>query len=191
MATVPPTGVTDSQMKSSLRRFWRSISVPLVAVLLGALIGAIIGLGGRMDWGVHSYNANGSNGIDPRNGGIVGTVSYDTTRNELDPRYAAVEDWQPGVPDLTVDLYTPVDCEDELTQACDPGGYYRLDSDGSYMKGQLLNSTPTETWQRPGTNDDGICSPRDADGNRLGYPDGQRITGWVALRGAERPPNPR
>ena len=37
-------------------------------------------------------------GIDPRNGGIVGTVSYDTTRNELDPRYAAVEDWQPGVP---------------------------------------------------------------------------------------------
>ena len=137
----------------------------------------IIGLGGRMDWGVHSYNANGSNGIDPRNGGIVGTVSYDTTRNELDPRYAAVEDWQPGVPDLTVDLYTPVDCEDELTQACDPGGYYRLDSDGSYMKGQLLNSTPTETWQRPGTNDDGICIPRDADGNRLGYPDGQRITG--------------
>ena len=42
-----------------------------------------------------------ANGIDPRNGGIVGSVSYDTTRNELDPRYAAVEDWQPSIPDLS------------------------------------------------------------------------------------------
>ncbi len=52
---------------------------------------------GRMDWGVHAYDPTGANGIDPRNGGIVGTVSYDTTRNELDPQYAASEDWQPGV----------------------------------------------------------------------------------------------
>ncbi len=70
----------------------------------------IIGLSGTLDWGVHSYDARGTNGVDPRNGGIVGSISYDTTRNELDPRYAAVEDWQPGVPDLTVDLYAPVEC---------------------------------------------------------------------------------
>ena len=30
----------------------------------------IIGLSGRMDWGVHAYSAAG-NGVDPRNGGIV------------------------------------------------------------------------------------------------------------------------
>ncbi|MFC6285365.1 SdrD B-like domain-containing protein [Nocardioides sp. GCM10027113] len=52
----------------------------------------IIGLGGRIDWGVHAYDPTGNNGTDPRNGGIVGTVSYDTTRNELDPQYAAAED---------------------------------------------------------------------------------------------------
>ncbi|MEP7034745.1 MAG: SdrD B-like domain-containing protein, partial [Actinomycetota bacterium] len=54
----------------------------------------IIGLSGTMDWGVHNYDPTGANGIDPRNGGIVGSVSYDTTRNELDPQYAASEDWQ-------------------------------------------------------------------------------------------------
>ena len=57
----------------------------------------IIGLGGTIDWGVHAYDPTGTNGVDPQNGGIVGSISYDTTRNELDPRYAAAEDWQPGV----------------------------------------------------------------------------------------------
>ena len=39
----------------------------------------VIGLGGRLDWGVKEY-APGTNG------GIVGTISYDTTRNELESR---------------------------------------------------------------------------------------------------------
>ena len=42
MAAVPSSNQTDSQVTRGLRRFWRSISVPLVAVLLGALIGAIL-----------------------------------------------------------------------------------------------------------------------------------------------------
>ena len=70
----------------------------------------IIGLGGTLDWGVHAYDPTGANGVDPRNGGIVGSISYDTTRNELDPRYAAAEDWQPGIPDIPVKLYATVDC---------------------------------------------------------------------------------
>ena len=40
-----------------------------------------------------------------RNGGIVGTVSYDTTRNELDPADAVTEAYQPGIPDVPVHLY--------------------------------------------------------------------------------------
>ncbi len=59
----------------------------------------------------------GANGIDPRNGGIVGSVSYDTTRNELDPRYAAAEDWQPGISDVPVELHAPVDCGDHAGAA--------------------------------------------------------------------------
>jgi hypothetical protein len=122
----------------------------------------IIGLSGKLDWGVHSYDATGANGIDPRNGGIVGTVSYDTTRNELDPRFAAVEDWQPGIPNLNVNLYATVLCTPGAPD-CDPEtGLYQLDTDGSYKKGNLLNTYLTETWERPTG-----CVARDVNGNPL------------------------
>lgn len=42
MTTVPATGGEDNRVRSGLRRIWRGISVPLVAVLLGLLIGAIL-----------------------------------------------------------------------------------------------------------------------------------------------------
>ena len=137
----------------------------------------IIGLGGRLDWGVHAYDPAGTNGIDPRNGGIVGTVSYDTTRNEIDPRFAAVEPWQPGVSDLIMRLYAPVDCPVDGSQPCDASGRYQLDANGgAFSKGPLLNSTVTETWQRPGLNDDGNCVARDVNGDPLAYPADQQIT---------------
>ena len=128
----------------------------------------IIGLAGRMDFGVHKYDPTGatcspvgsySNCLDPRNGGIVGTVTYDTTRNETDPQYAAAEDWQPGIPDLTVNLYATVPCASTL---CDPTGLYQLNSDGSYQHGKLLNTYVTETWEQPAG-----CVARDIDGNPL------------------------
>ena len=64
----------------------------------------IIGLSGRLDWGVKPYAAGD-------NGGIVGTVSYGTTRNEVDPSEAVVEDYQPGIPGIQVDLFKPVACD--------------------------------------------------------------------------------
>ena len=165
---------------------------PTPTTVLGAGVDVstlpVIGLSGRLDWGVHSYDARGTtNGLDPRNGGIVGTVSYDTTRNELDPRYAAVEDWQPGVSGLTVDLYSPVDCPlDEFGDPlkpgdtgylpCDPSGRYVLAADGSFELGKKLNTYVTETWERPGKNGDGECIPRDVDGDPLDYPTEQKIT---------------
>ncbi len=124
----------------------------------------VIGLGGRLDWGKHAYDATGSGGVDPRNGGIVGTVSYDTTRNELDPRYAAAEDWQPGVSGLNVNLYAPVACPNPVPagSSCDASGRYLLDSDGAFSKGPLLNTYVTEAWQRPQG-----CVARNVDGNPL------------------------
>ena len=128
----------------------------------------IIGLSGRMDWGKHAYDATGANGVDPRNGGIVGTVSYDTTRNELDPRYAAVEDWQPSISNLVVNLFKPVPAVAGCRRlpapgaTCDSTGRYALASDGSIARGLLLNTYLTETWQRPKS-----CIARDADGNPL------------------------
>jgi SdrD B-like domain/Abnormal spindle-like microcephaly-assoc'd, ASPM-SPD-2-Hydin len=164
---------------------------PTPTTVLGAGVDVstlpIIGLAGRLDWGVHSYDARGLNGIDPRNGGIVGTVSYDTTRNELDPRYAAVEDWQPGVSGIPVDLYQPVDCLDVNGDpipgaVCDATDTYQLNADGSYKLGPKINTYVTETWSKPGTslNDqnqlDGDCIPRDVSGAELTYPAKQQIT---------------
>jgi hypothetical protein len=121
----------------------------------------IIGLGGRIDWGKHVYDPAGTNGIDPRNGGIVGTVSYDTTRNELDPRYAAAEDWQPGISGLTMKLWATVPCG-ATSASCDPSGRYELAADGAYAKGALLNTYVTEYWQNPTG-----CVARGVDGNPL------------------------
>ncbi len=158
---------------------------PAPTTILGAGVDVsvlpIIGLGGRLDWGVHNYTPpGGTPGVDPDNGGIVGTVSYDTTRNEIDPRFAAVEDWQPGIPNLNVNLYAPVDCPVDGSAPCDATGRYRLDTDGSFLKGQLLNTYVTETWQRPGANGnangDGACVSRDVNGDPLAYPADQQVT---------------
>jgi len=115
----------------------------------------IISQGGRLDWGVQAYAPG-------ENGGIVGTVSYDTTRNELDPSYAALEDWQPSISDLNVELYAPVACGTHASAPCDPTGQYELAQDGSYAFGSLLNTYLTETWERPSG-----CVARDLNGVAL------------------------
>ncbi|MDI6693903.1 MAG: SdrD B-like domain-containing protein [Anaerolineales bacterium] len=104
----------------------------------------ILGQTGRLDWGVRPY-APGTNG------GIVGTVFYDTTRNELDARYQAVEGWAPGIPDMRVNVWEALK---------DQQGNFIIEPDGSYAKGKLLNSGLTETWEQPVD-----CQARDADGN--------------------------
>ncbi|MFM8321596.1 MAG: SdrD B-like domain-containing protein, partial [Chloroflexota bacterium] len=103
----------------------------------------------RVDWGVRAYEP----GV---NGGIVGTVFYDTTRNELDPRYQAVEGWAPGIPGLRVNVWEPLK---------DAGGAYIKAADGSYARGKLLNSALTETWEQPVD-----CQARDADGRAVDHP---------------------
>ncbi len=143
----------------------------------------VIGLGGTIDWGVHAYDPSGTNGVDPQNGGIVGSISYDTTRNELDPRYAAAEDWQPGVSGLTVDLYTTVPCPGDGTVACDADGLHALADDGSYARGKLINTYVSETWQTPTD-----CAARDVNGDELTYPDKQQVLppssgGYACLEG--------
>ena len=50
------------------------------------------------EWGKKAYGSN-------ENGGISGVVYYATTRAEDDPRYAAAEPWEPGIPRVTVNLY--------------------------------------------------------------------------------------
>ena len=164
---------------------WQADNQPSPTTILGRGVDVsflpVIGLGGRLDWGVHPYDADGkSGGVDPRNGGIVGTVSFDTTRNEYDPRYAVVEVWQPGIPNVTVSLYPPVACGTNAGTPCDATGRYELAKDGSLAKGKLLNTYVSETWRRPGfnhnVNGDGNCIPRDVNNAPLAYPAGQQVT---------------
>ncbi|MEI8239726.1 MAG: hypothetical protein WCI22_09915, partial [Actinomycetota bacterium] len=76
----------------------------------------IIGLSGRIDVGVQAYGTGtdywSGDGATPasknENGGIVGTVSYDVTRNEFNPAYSLAEDYQPGVAGIPVQLWKPV-----------------------------------------------------------------------------------
>jgi hypothetical protein len=116
----------------------------------------VLGQTGRLDWGVHPY-APGTNG------GIVGSVFYDTTRNELDPQYAATEGWSPGIPALNMVLSKPLYCS-ETSAACDPTGTFELAADGSIARDPLAGGVLC------GTNAGAACDPTgtwelDADGN--------------------------
>ncbi len=131
----------------------------------------VIGLGGEIDWGVKPL-ATGTNG------GIAGTVTYDTTRNELDAASAASEPYQPGIPDVPLNLYMSVPCPVGLTttqranqcsnnrsivplQVPDPAnpGQMMTNPDpqrGAYVKAAdasgapaVLNSYVSERWQPP------------------------------------------
>ncbi|WP_329045916.1 hypothetical protein OG738_30290 [Amycolatopsis sp. NBC_01488] len=124
---------------------------PTPTTMLGAAVDVsilpIIGLKGRVDWGVQPYTG-------AENGGIVGTVTYDTTRNELDPRYAVTESYQPGIPNVPVHLYAV---------QRDANGDPVRNPDGSTARGPELADTYTsETWQQPTG-----CTPRLYDGNVL------------------------
>jgi hypothetical protein len=71
----------------------------LASLLQAAITWA--GMFNYIDWGKKPFGPG-------ENGGIVGIVFYATTRNELDARLAAAEDYEPGVPNTPVNLYAPV-----------------------------------------------------------------------------------
>jgi hypothetical protein len=53
-----------------------------------------------VDWGKFSYDA-----LAGENGGISGIVFNAVTRNETDIRFAGAEDYEPGIPDVVLNLY--------------------------------------------------------------------------------------
>jgi hypothetical protein len=50
-------------------------------------------------------NGDGKFNTDHYNGGIAGIIHYGITRAENDPRWAAAENWEPGVSDVRVQLW--------------------------------------------------------------------------------------
>ena len=71
------------------------------AILLEA-IQTFLGATNHIEWGKTPYTIN-------ENGGIAGIVYYGITRAEDDPRYAAAENWEPGIPRVQVNVF--LDCD--------------------------------------------------------------------------------
>ncbi len=61
-------------------------------------IATFLGQTNAIEWGKALYGPG-------ENGGISGMVQYATVRAEEDPRYAAAENWEPGIPRVQVNLY--------------------------------------------------------------------------------------
>ena len=133
------------------------------------VLGAIVDVGvlpifsqwGRLDWGVKPYDPG-------TNGGIAGSVFYDTVRAEDDARYAGAEPWQPGIPNLEMRLYATVkDINGVILTDTTPGPNF-----GAALKGELLNVTTTEDYVRPKN-----CQPLDVYGEPVDFPSFPPATG--------------
>lgn len=92
----------------------------------------------EIDWGKRPHDLTVG-----ENGGITGIVFYATTRNEWDARLALNEDYEPGVPDVTINLY----------------GVTGFNLDGSPIVGPLLNTVNTDAWSHPNLTNPGNATP--------------------------------
>jgi len=68
----------------------------------------------KFEWSKELYGMN-------ENGGISGIIYYATTRAEADPRLAAGDPWEPGIPRVQVSLYRDVVCNSNGAPALYPG----------------------------------------------------------------------
>ena len=93
-----------------------------------------LGQTNHIEWGKQPY-AGQLNGPKNENGGIAGIVHYAITRAEDDPRLAAAENWEPGIPRVQVNLYLDCDRDGKIDKPlnngsglCAPGGLSGADT---------------------------------------------------------------
>ena len=104
---VPPGCAGDDSCRSEL------------GPVLSQGIQAFLGQTNVLEFGKREYWTDGQGRSE--NGGISGVVMYAVTRAEDNPEQAAAEPWEPGIPDVTVNLL-------------------------SWPGGKLLASTTTDSW---------------------------------------------
>ncbi len=96
------------------------------------------------------------NGLfDASNGGIAGIVFYASTRAENDPRFAAAEFWEPGIPRVQVVLYADANGDTYIDD---------LDNDGQVTLADVDNY-PFD-WSEPAPGQPSTMGPEDR--NRSG-----------------------
>lgn len=79
-----------------------------------------LGQTNHIEWGKQPY-AGQLNGAKNENGGIAGIVHYAITRAEDDPRFAAAENWEPGIPRVQVNLYLDCDADGKIDKPSNDG----------------------------------------------------------------------
>ncbi|NWF76963.1 MAG: hypothetical protein HXY53_10450, partial [Nitrospirae bacterium] len=110
------SGILNPQDQDGM---WGSPILPYrteIGPILTQAFQGFLGQTSVMMWGKKAYDPD-------ENGGISGIVYYSTTRAEDRPEYGVAEVWEPGIPDVTVNLY---------------------DSSGT----MLLNTTTTDSWDK-------------------------------------------
>jgi len=120
--------VADPANPSALCRDNRGNYVRCSTTHPGALTLAVLtwaAKANRIDWGKRLYS-------EGENGGISGIVYYATMRNETDPRYAVAENYEPGIPGVTLNLYRAITGED-----------------GRIVQEELINTVTTDAWEHP------------------------------------------
>ena len=79
-----------------------------------------LGQTNHIEWGKQPY-AGQLNGLKNENGGIAGIVHYAITRAEDDPRFAAAENWEPGIPHVQIGLFLDCDGDGKIDKPLNDG----------------------------------------------------------------------
>lgn len=132
--------------------------------VLTQAIQGFLGQSSVIEWGKVNYAPG-------ENGGISGIVQYATTRAEDDPRYAAAEFWEPGIPRVQVNLYQdntgPLGVPDKVIDDVDGNGTVELadvdnwpfgdfpnvaggdidrNGNGAFDQGDAIQVVTTDSW---------------------------------------------
>jgi large repetitive protein len=138
------------------------------AILLEALQ-TFLGATNHIEWGKTPYTIT-------ENGGIAGIVYYAITRAEDDPRYAAAENWEPGIARVQVNVFLDCDGDGKVDKPKNDGtGKCEAGAAGLSMQGYVYDQPDVDNypfcWRDPDSCATGSAStkgPEDVKRSRTG-----------------------
>ena len=114
------------------------------AILLEG-IQTFLGATNHIEWGKTPYKLT-------ENGGIAGIVYYAITRAEDDPRFAAAENWEPGIPRVQVNVFLDCDADGKPDKPTNDGsGLCSQLSGGGYAYDKPDVDNFPFCWRDPGS----------------------------------------
>ena len=152
----PPDGIDDADLGEGCTHDGGASRTETGAVLTQAFQG-FLGQKNTMEFGKANY-------ADGENGGISGMAIYAITRAEDDPRFAAAEEWEPGIPRVQVALFQD---SNDVDGAAVAGGDTIIDN----INGIAGIQIPDVDNHPLGWADGGTMGPEDID-NNVGGPEG-------------------